>query len=220
MAVSPDMVKKLRDESGAGVMACKKALEKAEAEGLNGDAQWKRATQILEEEGAEKMARRQDREASQGLIEAYVHGGRIGVLVELNCETDFVARNEAFRTLAHDVALQIASMNPSTWKPVRFPRMRKASPRSLPCSASRSSATPAARSATSSPKSAAPRARSCGCAASSDTSWGNRAAGPHSRDLRESRSWARGAAFQDAAAQGHASAPRGHCSRILSPNHP
>ncbi len=112
MAVSPDMVKRLRDESGAGVMACKKALEKAEAEELSGDAQWKRAIQILEEEGAEKMAHRQDREASQGLIETYVHGGRIGVLVELNCETDFVARNEAFRTLAHDVALQIASMNP------------------------------------------------------------------------------------------------------------
>src|SRR5579883_1133558 len=112
MAVSPEMVKQLRESSGAGVMACKKALERAEGEGLSGNAIFDRATKILEEEGAEKMARRQDREASQGLIEAYVHGGRIGVLVEVNCETDFVARNDAFKTLAHDVALQIASMNP------------------------------------------------------------------------------------------------------------
>lgn len=131
MAVSPDMVKKLRDESGAGVMACKKALEKAETEGLNGDAQWKRATQILEEEGAEKMARRQDREASQGLIEAYVHGGRIGVLVELNCETDFVARNEAFRTLAHDVALQVASMNPRYLDAAQIPADEEGKPEEL-----------------------------------------------------------------------------------------
>jgi elongation factor Ts len=131
MPVSPDMVKKLRDESGAGVMACKKALEKAEGEGLSGDAQWKRAIQILEEEGAEKMARRQDREASQGLIEAYVHGGRIGVLVELNCETDFVARNEAFRTLAHDVALQIASMNPKYVDASELPAGEEGKPEEL-----------------------------------------------------------------------------------------
>jgi elongation factor Ts len=106
------MVKQLRESSGAGVMACKKALERAEGEGLSGTGLFERATHILEEEGAEKMARRQDREASQGVVEAYIHGGRIGVLVEVNCETDFVARNEAFRTLAHDVALQVASMNP------------------------------------------------------------------------------------------------------------
>jgi len=112
MAVSPDMVKQLRDSSGAGVMACKKALEKAEGEGLNGDSLFKRAAHILEEEGAEKMARRQDRDASQGLIESYIHSGRIGALVELNCETDFVARNDAFRSLAHDIAMQVASMNP------------------------------------------------------------------------------------------------------------
>jgi len=112
MAVSPDMVKRLREDSGAGVMNCKKALEKADSEGVTGEALFARAGQILAEEGAEKMARRQDREASQGLITSYVHGGRIGALVELNCETDFVARNEAFQTLAHEVALQVASMNP------------------------------------------------------------------------------------------------------------
>jgi elongation factor Ts len=112
MAISPDMVKSLRDRSGAGVMACKKALEKAESEGLDGAAQVKRATAILEEEGAERMARRQDRQTAQGVIESYVHGGRIGVLIEINCETDFVARTDAFKGLAHDVALQIASMRP------------------------------------------------------------------------------------------------------------
>src|SRR5262249_55951954 len=84
-------------------------------------AQMQRATAILEEEGAEKMARRQDREASQGLIECYVHGGRIGALVEVNCETDFVARNEAFRTLAHDVAMQVASMQPEYLDPSEVP---------------------------------------------------------------------------------------------------
>lgn len=112
MAVSPDMVKRLREESGAGVMNCKRALEKADGEGLSGDAIFRRAEEILIEEGAEKMARRQDREASQGLIASYVHGGRIGALVELNCETDFVARNEAFVALAREVAMQVASMDP------------------------------------------------------------------------------------------------------------
>jgi elongation factor Ts len=112
MAVSPDMVRRLRDQSGAGVMNCKKALEKAEGEGLNDEALLKRAGSILEEEGAEKMARRQDRETAQGVVDCYVHGSRIGAIVELNCETDFVARNEAFRNLAHEVAMQVASMNP------------------------------------------------------------------------------------------------------------
>jgi elongation factor Ts len=112
MAVSQEMVKALRESSGAGVMACKKALEKAEGEGLAGDAQVKRATQILQDEGAEKMARRQDREASQGLVYSYIHGGRVGALVEINCETDFVARNDAFQQLAREVAMQVASMNP------------------------------------------------------------------------------------------------------------
>src|SRR5579883_181803 len=131
MAVTMEMVKSLRETSGAGVMACKRALEKAESEGLDGDALVKRAIQILEEEGAEKMARRQDRETSQGLIEAYVHGGRIGVLVELNCETDFVARNEAFRTLAHDVALQIASMNPQYVDESEIPEGTEGKPEEL-----------------------------------------------------------------------------------------
>src|SRR5438045_706792 len=112
MAVSPDLVKTLRDSSGAGIMACKKALEKAEGEGLGGDAQFRRANEILEQEGAEKMARRTDRATGQGLIDAYVHQDRIGALVEVNCETDFVARTEQFRTLVHEIALQVASMNP------------------------------------------------------------------------------------------------------------
>jgi len=121
MAVTMEMVKSLRETSGAGVMACKRALEKAESEGLDGDALVKRAIQILEEEGAEKMARRQDRETSQGVIHAYVHGGRIGAMVEINCETDFVARNESFQKLAHDVAMQIAAMDPQYLDPAEVP---------------------------------------------------------------------------------------------------
>ncbi len=112
MAVSPDMVKQLRETSGAGVMNCKKALEKADGEGITGDAIFKRAAQILAEEGAEKMASRQDRETAQGVVASYIHGGRIGAMVELNCETDFVARNEAFQTLAREIAMQVASMDP------------------------------------------------------------------------------------------------------------
>ncbi len=112
MAVSPDMVKQLRETSGAGVMNCKKALEKADGEGVTGEAIFKRAAQILAEEGAEKMASRQDRETAQGVIASYIHGGRIGALVELNCETDFVARNDAFQTLAREIAMQVASMDP------------------------------------------------------------------------------------------------------------
>jgi elongation factor Ts len=112
MAVTPDMVKQLRESSGAGVMNCKKALEKADSEGTTGDALFKRAGQILAEEGAEKMARRQDRETAQGIVVSYIHGGRIGAMVELNCETDFVARNDAFQTLAREIAMQVASMDP------------------------------------------------------------------------------------------------------------
>ncbi len=112
MAVSPDMVKQLRETSGAGVMNCKKALEKADSEGVTGEAMFKRAAQILAEEGAEKMASRQDRETAQGVIASYIHGGRIGAIVELNCETDFVARNDAFQTLAREIAMQVASMDP------------------------------------------------------------------------------------------------------------
>jgi elongation factor Ts len=105
MAVSPEDIKRLREETQAGVMDCKRALEEA-----NGDFQ--KAKKILYDQGVLRMEKRADREASQGLIESYIHQGRIGAMVEINSETDFVARNDAFRELARNVAMQVASMNP------------------------------------------------------------------------------------------------------------
>lgn len=104
--ISAEMVKELREKTGAGMMDCKKALEDA-----NGDME--KAIELLRERGLAKAAKRASRVAAEGIIESYIHGnGRIGVLVEVNCETDFVARNEEFRQFAKDVAMQIAAANP------------------------------------------------------------------------------------------------------------
>ncbi len=104
--VSTDDVKRLREETGAGVMDSKRALEEA-----GGD--FEKARMVLREHGAAAAAKRSDRATSQGIVEAYIHGGgRIGALVEVNCETDFVARTDTFRSLARDVAMQVAAMNP------------------------------------------------------------------------------------------------------------
>jgi len=106
MAVSIEQIKELREETGAGIMDCRKALEQA-----NGDFQ--KALEALREKGLATAAKRADREASEGVVELYSHGnGRVGVMVELNCETDFVGRSEGFRTLAHELALQIAAAAP------------------------------------------------------------------------------------------------------------
>ena len=108
MDISADRVKELREKSGAGVMDCKRALQEA-----SGDME--RAIEILRQLGLAQASKRADREASQGIVESYVHGGgRIGVLVEVNCETDFVARTPDFRELAHDIAMQIAFSDPSS----------------------------------------------------------------------------------------------------------
>jgi elongation factor Ts len=102
---SAEDVKKLRDLTGAGVMDCKRALEEA-----GGDTD--KAVAILREKGIARAEKRSDRETSQGLVESYIHaGGRIGVLVEVNCETDFVARTDDFKQLAHDIAMQIAGID-------------------------------------------------------------------------------------------------------------
>jgi elongation factor Ts len=99
-------VKELRELTGAGIMDCKRALIEA---GGNRE----KALEILREQGLERAEKKSTRVASQGLVESYVHGGgRIGVLVEVNCETDFVARTEDFRALVHDIAMQIAAQNP------------------------------------------------------------------------------------------------------------
>jgi elongation factor Ts len=98
-------VKALRERTSAGVMDCRNALEET-----GGDLD--KAAELLRLRGIAKAGRKSDRVANQGLIEAYIHGGRVGAMVELNCETDFVARNEAFKTLAREIAMQVASMNP------------------------------------------------------------------------------------------------------------
>lgn len=106
MAVTIEQIKALREETSAGIMDCRKALEQA-----NGD--FDKAVELLREKGLATAAKRADRETLEGTVELYSHGqGRVGVMVEVNCETDFVARSEAFRTFAHEVALQIAASAP------------------------------------------------------------------------------------------------------------
>ena len=106
MVTSATQVKELRERTGAGIMDCKRALEES---GGNMD----RAADQLRQSGLTKAEKKSGRAAQQGVIEPYIHGGgRIGVLVELNCETDFVARTPDFRALAHDLALQIAATSP------------------------------------------------------------------------------------------------------------
>lgn len=108
MAITTQQIKELREATGAGVLDCRAALEQS-----GGD--FEQAVAYLREKGLARAAKRADREAADGLIELYSHGGgRVGVMVELNCETDFVARSEVFRTLAHEIALQIAAAAP-TW---------------------------------------------------------------------------------------------------------
>jgi elongation factor Ts len=104
--ISAQQVKELRERTGAGMMECKKALQES-----NGDLE--RAIDILRAKGASKAAKRAERDAKEGTVASYVHmGGKIGVMVELNCETDFVAKNEQFQRLARDVAMHIAASNP------------------------------------------------------------------------------------------------------------
>ncbi|OGM08659.1 translation elongation factor Ts [Candidatus Woesebacteria bacterium RBG_16_36_11] len=106
MKISTDLIKKLREETGAPVIRVKKVLEE-----LKGNE--KKAIEILKKEGFEKAAKRQDRETTQGLVETYMHhSGKVASIVEILCETDFVSRNELFKDLAHNIALQIASMDP------------------------------------------------------------------------------------------------------------
>jgi len=106
MTVTTEMIKELREATGVGILDCRKALVQA-----NGN--FEKAVDFLREKGLAKAAKRSDRDASEGVVELYSHGGgRVGVMVEVNCETDFVARSEAFRDLAHEIALQIAAASP------------------------------------------------------------------------------------------------------------
>lgn len=106
MAVSASAVKELREKTGAGMLDCKKALDEAEGN-------IERAAELLREKGLAAAAKKGGRIATEGVVEAYIHaGGRIGVLVEINCETDFVGKTEQFREFARDIAMQIAAANP------------------------------------------------------------------------------------------------------------
>ena len=100
------MVKALREQTGSGVMDCKRALEEADGDPA-------KAEDILREQGVSLAAKKASRTTNEGLIESYIHsGGRIGAIVEVNCETDFVARTQDFQQLAHDLAMQVAAMSP------------------------------------------------------------------------------------------------------------
>lgn len=115
MEITTEMIKELRAATGAGILDCRKALQEA-----NGD--FDKAVDYLRQKGLAKAAKRASREASEGTIELYSHGnGRVGVMVEVNCETDFVARSEAFRNLAHEIALQIAAASPRYIRPEDVP---------------------------------------------------------------------------------------------------
>ena len=106
MVVTVELVRTLREQTGAGILECKQALEASQ-----GDLE--KATQALRLKGFAQAAKRSDRTTNQGLIEAYIHaGGRLGALVELGCETDFVARTPEFKELAHNIAMQVVAMAP------------------------------------------------------------------------------------------------------------
>lgn len=105
MAVSIDDIKKLKELTGVGLSDAKTALVEA-------DGDFDKALEAMRKKGLTKAEKKADREALEGVIDSYVHGGRIGVLVEVNCETDFVARTDSFKDFAHQIALQVASMTP------------------------------------------------------------------------------------------------------------
>jgi elongation factor Ts len=115
MEITTQMIKELRDATKAGMLDCRKALESA-------DGDFQKAVDYLREKGMATAAKRADREASNGIVELYSHGnGRVGVMVEVNCETDFVARSEQFRKFAHEVALQVAAASPKYLKEEDIP---------------------------------------------------------------------------------------------------
>ena len=113
--ISVSAVKELRERTGCGIMDCRRALEEAEGN-------MERAADLLRQKGLAVAEKKASRVASQGVVDAYIHaGGRIGVLVELNCESDFVARTDEFRALAHDIAMQVAATSPRYVSPDEVP---------------------------------------------------------------------------------------------------
>lgn len=107
MNIGIDKIKKLREETGAGIADCKEALKASKGN-------MEKAKEYIRKKGLDKASKKSDREVKSGIVEVYSHGGKVGVLVEVLCETDFVARTDDFKNLAHELALQVASMNPSS----------------------------------------------------------------------------------------------------------
>jgi elongation factor Ts len=107
MNISLDLLKKLREETAAGVSDCRQALDDAAGD-------YEKAKKLLVDRGIQKAAKKSDRETAAGVMESYVHAGKVGVLVEVFAETDYVARNDEFKKLTHEIALQIAAMDPKT----------------------------------------------------------------------------------------------------------
>ena len=125
MAVSVQAIKELRELTGVGMLDCKNALEEA-------DGDLDKAKQILRRRGIAVAEKRAGRETAQGLVQAYIHpDGRLGALVELNCETDFVARTDEFKALAHDLAMQVAATEPRYVSPEELPPDSDGDPRDL-----------------------------------------------------------------------------------------
>jgi elongation factor Ts len=125
MVITTEQIKELREATGAGVLDCRAALE-------NSGGDFDKAVTYLREKGLAKAAKRAGKEATDGVVELYSHGGgRVGVMVEVNCETDFVARSEAFRTLAHEIALQIAAAGPEWTKDEDVPEAAIAAERDI-----------------------------------------------------------------------------------------
>lgn len=125
MAVPAETVKKLRDLTGAGMLDCKKALEQTGGE-------LERAKEILHQRGIAIAEKKAAEETRQGLVEAYIHpDGRLGALVELNCQTDFVARTDGFQALAHDLAMQVAATDPQHIAPEELPAGSDGNPEEL-----------------------------------------------------------------------------------------
>ena len=110
MNISVELIKKLRKKTGAGIADCRRAIEEAKGD-------FKKAEELLKSWGIDKAAEKSDRAVGAGLVDTYIHaGGRVGVMVEVNCETDFVAKTDEFKTLVREIAMQIAAMNPKEVK--------------------------------------------------------------------------------------------------------
>ena len=137
MSITAEQVKQLRNMTGAGMMECKKALAETAGD-LN------KAVDALRKAGIAKAEKRADRSASQGRVESYVHDSRIGVLVEVNCETDFVARTDDFKTLCKDLAMQVAAVNADYVRREQVPAERIARERAIYAEQAKNEGKPAA----------------------------------------------------------------------------